>query len=132
MFKIARTNMQLLVVASATFSLVAPLSADAQGSQGQPRPIGIGIQVSTDSLLGGNITSIKVTKVVPGSQAQVAGISEGDEIVKIQGVPVVGADARSLKPQMSFTPGESKVLILRKQGGREYEAVLTKNPASKT
>jgi C-terminal processing protease CtpA/Prc len=132
MFSLVPPTKRLLAAIFAVTFLSFPAAGIAEGGESQSKPIGISIQVSTDSLFGGNVTSIKVTKVAPGSQAQHAGISEGDEVVKIQGVAVVGADARSLKSHMSFTPGEPKVLVLRKQGGREYEAVLVKGSPSKT
>ena len=70
------------------------------------------------------VTHIFITKVHPGTDADKAGLQEGDEIVKLDGEPVKGLDPRIVKDSplgrilLNRTPGEPlnlEVITHRKQ-----------------
>ena len=70
------------------------------------------------------VTHIFITKVHPGTDADKAGLQEGDEIVKLDGEPVKGLDPRIVKDSplgrilLNRTPGEAlnlEVITHRKQ-----------------
>jgi membrane-associated protease RseP (regulator of RpoE activity) len=70
------------------------------------------------------VTHIFITKVHPGTDADKAGLQEGDEIVKLDGKPVKGLDPRIIKDSplgrilLNRTPGEPlnlEVITHRKQ-----------------
>ena len=70
------------------------------------------------------MTHIFITKVHPGTDADKAGLQEGDEIVKLDGEPVKGLDPRIVKDSplgrilLNRTPGEAlnlEVITHRKQ-----------------
>jgi C-terminal processing protease CtpA/Prc len=67
-----------------------------------------------------------VDLVEPESQAQKAGLSLGDELIKVQDVIVPGTDASVLKPHMEFVSGKPKKLLFRRPNGQTYEAMLVK------
>lgn len=102
--------------AIATAALLAAVStlAAAAGSG----YLGIGLAVSGEGFfLNPTIRSVKVQKVSAGSPAAQAGIAEGDEIVEVEGRPVVGAKARDLQPYIERKVGETVRLTVRKPGG---------------
>ena len=103
-------------------------SARSVGAESTPKPIGISIEVDTDSLFGGKVNRIVVTKVAPESQAKAAGVTAGDEIVQLEGKVVQGVEAKALKPHMEFVPGKSKRIGLKRTDGSLYEVTLTKHP----
>jgi hypothetical protein len=70
------------------------------------------------------VTHIFITKVHPGTDADKAGLQEGDEIVKLDGEPVKGLDPRIVKDSplgrilLNRAPGEPlnlEVITHRKQ-----------------
>lgn len=70
------------------------------------------------------VTHIFITKVHPGTDADKAGLQEGDEIVKLDGEPVKGLDPRIVKDSplgrilLNRPPGEPlnlEVITHRKQ-----------------
>lgn len=92
----------------------------------QPRPIGFSLQVSTEGLFSPKVVKAVVGEVQPGSQAKAAGLSTGDELLRVEGIEVPGHDAYALKPHMEFVPGKPKRLMFRRSDGSTYEATLTK------
>ena len=103
-------------------------SAQSVGAESTPKPIGISVEVDTDSMFGGRVNKIVVTKVAPESQAKAAGVTAGDEIVQLEGKAIQGIEAKALKPQMEFAPGKPKRIGLKRNDGSLYEITLTKNP----
>ncbi len=88
--------------------------------------ISVALKVSADGFFNPKVTKAVVKSVESGSQAQAAGLSVGDELVRVEGVQVPGAQASDLKPHMEFEVGKPKKLVLRRPGGQEYEVTLTK------
>ncbi len=101
-------------------------------AQPSEKKIGFGIQVSTDGFLSSTIAKVAVTQVSPDSQALAAGVSAGDELVKIQDVTVPGNSAITLKEQMNFVPGIPKKITFKRSNGTEYEVIFIRAAAQKT
>ena len=98
-------------------------SALAQPAAGT---IGFSLQVQADGFFNPKVVKAWVKAVEPGSQAQAAGLAPGDELIRVEGVTVPGAEASALRPHMEFAPGKPKKLAFRRPGGQEYEAILVK------
>ena len=60
-----------------------------------------------------------------------AGVAAGDELVKIQEIPVPGNSASKLKEHMDFAPGVPKKITFRRSNGSEYEVVFTRAQPAK-
>jgi predicted metalloprotease with PDZ domain len=97
--------------------------ATAQQPSGR---IGFSLKVQADGFFNPKVTKIVVDLVEPESQAQKAGLSLGDELIKVQDVVVPGTDASVLKPHMEFVSGKPKKLVFRRPNGQTYEAMLVK------
>jgi predicted metalloprotease with PDZ domain len=97
--------------------------ATAQQPSGR---IGFSLKVQADGFFNPKVTKIVVDLVEPESQAQKAGLSLGDELIKVQDVIVPGTDASVLKPHMEFVSGKPKKLLFRRPNGQTYEAMLVK------
>jgi predicted metalloprotease with PDZ domain len=110
-----------------TLVLLIAAPCGAAFAQDKPAPpIGFGVKVFTEGLLGTTVAKVVVSQVAPDSQAQSAGLAVGDELIRVQGVQVPGGNALALKPLMEFVPGEPKKLVFKRPSGAEFEATLTK------
>jgi predicted metalloprotease with PDZ domain len=97
--------------------------ATAQQTSGK---IGFSLKVQADGIFNPRVTKIVVDLVEPESQAQKAGLALGDELIKVEDIEVLGADASVLKPNMKFVAGKPKKLIFKRVNGQIYEATLVK------
>lgn len=97
--------------------------ANAQQTLGR---IGFSLKVQADGFFNPKVTKVVVELVEPGSQAQIAGLALGDELIKVQDIEVPGTDASVLKPHMEFVSGKPKKLVFRRPNGQTYEATLVK------
>jgi C-terminal processing protease CtpA/Prc len=116
--------MKLTVLLAA--SIVATMLVCPAAAEPNSKPIGLSIEVDTDSVFGGKVNKVLVTKVSPASQASAAGVAAGDEVIQVHGKVVPGAEARSLKPQMEFIPGQPKRIAFKRVNGSVYEVTFTK------
>jgi len=120
---VALTSLFILV-------LLTPLqNVWAQPSDGK---IGFAVEVSTDGFFSSKITKVAISRVSPNSQALAAGVTAGDEIVKIQDISVPGNSTGKLKEHMDFVPGVPKKLTFKRANGTEYEVVFTRAAAPKS
>jgi len=95
-------------------------SASAAGEKGW---FGLGVKVEGDSFsFNPTLEKITVTKVMPSSPAAAAGLTAGDLLVEIQGLPIPGAKARDLKAAMNQSVGASLRLKV-KHGDGEPRAI---------
>lgn len=101
------------------------LAVASASSTAQSKPIGFSLQVSVDGTM---VAKAIVSKVQPDSQAKAAGLSSGDELIRVEGIEVPGNSASTLKPHMEFLPGKPKRLMFMRADGSTYEATLTKAP----
>jgi C-terminal processing protease CtpA/Prc len=82
--------------------------------------IGFSVEVEGDgSFFKPVIKSAKVSAVRSGSPAEAAGLKVGDEILKVQGVPIENANARHIAELIEVAPGEELRLDVRRSSGAE-------------
>jgi C-terminal processing protease CtpA/Prc len=86
---------------------------------------GFGLQVQADGFFNPKVIKVLVNLVEPGSQAHTAGLSLGDELIRVQDFSLPGTDTALLKPHMNFAQGMPKRLVFRRPNGQTYEATLT-------
>ena len=81
----------------------------------------IGVELDHDKDTG----AMSITKVIPGSPAEAAGLRVGDELYSLNGVKLVGAAEASLKQARGeWKPGQ-QVNYVVKRGGAEQRVSLT-------
>lgn len=91
--------------------------------------LGIAVAVSGEGAFWNpTISAVKVQKVNANSPAARAGIAAGDEIVEVQGKPVVGTKARELQPYMELGIGDTLRLVVRKPTGELQPLSLRAEP----
>jgi len=110
----------------ALLAIVLALAASFATAQSAGKSLGFSLQVSVDGIFSPKVAKAVVKSVEAGSQAQAAGLAVGDELIRVEGVQVLGAQASDLKPHMQFEVGKPKKLVLRRADGKEYEVTLTK------
>ena len=84
------------------------------------------VSVEADGFFDPVIKKITVTKVEKASLAETAGVLSGDEVVQVEGQPVVGKRAKEVQALMKFGPGETRTLRVKHPDGKESDAKLTK------
>lgn len=104
--------------------LISITQVHAQQSSGR---IGFSLNVQADGFFNPKVIKITVNQVEPGSQAQLAGLTIGDELIQVQDVEVPGAEASVLKPHIEFVKGKPKKLVFKRVNGQIYEATLVKS-----
>ena len=120
-YSMSARSLSKVALAALLLFIGMPLCHAGEGGR-----LGFSINVEADSIFNPVVTKIVVTGVKPGLLAATAGIVDGDEIIQIEGHPVVGSHAKELQPLMKFGAGETRTLRLKHAGGKEYEAKLTK------
>lgn len=86
--------------------------------------MGFSLHIETSGLLNPTINRATVKGVIAGSPAAKGGLSNGDELLAIDGVSLPGAEASKVRPLLSFTPDTSRRLTLRRPDGAHYETTL--------
>ena len=86
---------------------------------------GFGLQVQADGFFNPKVIKVLVNLVEPGSQADTADLSPGDELIRVQDLSLPGTDTALLKPHMNFVQGMAKRLVFKRPNGQTYEATLT-------
>ena len=105
--------------------------AIAVQAQDEPKPGTLGFAIDVDGdgfFLNPTLKTVTIKSVVPGRPAATAGIKPGDQIVEVEGRPVIGAKARDLQPLMKKNVGETLALRLRKPSGELYTVSLVAAP----
>jgi C-terminal processing protease CtpA/Prc len=116
-----------VLLAVAAF-LAFPIASQVQA---EPAPGTLGFAIDVDGegfFLNPTLKTVTIKSVVPGRPAATAGIKPGDQIVEVEGKPVLGAKARDLQPLMKKNVGETLVLRLRKPSGDLYVVSLVAAP----
>lgn len=63
---------------------------------------GFGLQVQADGFFNPKVIKVSVNLVEPGSQADTAGLSLGDELIRVQDLSLPGTDTALLKSHINF------------------------------
>lgn len=85
---------------------------------------GLTLELEIDGMFRPKIKSAMVKKVEENSAAEIAGIVEGQKILKIGDCAIPGCKASIAKKAMHKSPGEVVILVLQKENGEEYTAKL--------
>ena len=85
---------------------------------------GLGLQVQADGFFNPKVIKVLVNLVEPGSQADTAGLSPGDELIRVQDLSLPGTDMALIKFHIDFFQGMPKTLVFRRPSGQTYEATL--------
>lgn len=110
---------------SALGLLVLPFVAHRVTAQTPPAPsLGFSLDVQASGLLRPTIKKATVKDVVVGSPAERAGIGRGDELLSIDGIPLSGAEASTVRPLLTFKAGTTRLLRLRRADGSVYAVTL--------
>ena len=108
--------------------LALPITRQAQAQQ-VPGTFGFAIDVDGEGFfLNPTLRTVTIKSVVPGRPAATAGIKPGDQIVEVEGRPVLGAKAGDLQPLLKKNVGETLALRLRKPSGDLYVVSLVAAP----
>ena len=90
-------------------------------SAGERGYFGFGLQVATKGFfLSPEVTSLKISKVVPGTPADRVGIRAGDTILRVEDMVVLGSKALDLKARAARDVGQALHLQLRHADGQVF------------
>jgi len=86
----------------------------------------VGVELETD-----NPDGYEVTKVIPGSPAEAAGIQAGDILAALNGVPInKDNDEALMKARKEWKPGQTVTYTIKRSGGeRQVSLTLGSWPA---
>lgn len=112
---IRRLTLAFLILLGA----LAP-SLHAEGAKGW---LGFGLNVDADGFFHPVVRSIKVSKVLPGTPAEKAGIAVGDLLVEVGAIKVAGAKGDELQSAMHLTVGDT--VQLKIQHGADAPRAVT-------
>jgi C-terminal processing protease CtpA/Prc len=106
--------------------LLAQNPASAEFRRGR---LGFTVYVNVDgSYAKPVLKSVHVQEIEPGSPAEAGGLQVDDEIVQVEGKPLVGADAREVAAMVQVPPGERLRLVVRGRDGAERRVTLVAGP----
>jgi C-terminal processing protease CtpA/Prc len=117
-----------IVLAAVALSM-APLSLRA-ADKGW---FGFALNIDAEGVsLNPKLRSIKIDKIFPVSPAAKAGLAPGDMIVEIEGIPVEGAKADTLKAAIQKSVGETLRLKIKHGADASHDVSLiaASKPAS--
>jgi C-terminal processing protease CtpA/Prc len=117
----------LAVACSLTMLAQQPASAEFRRGR-----LGFTVYVAVDGSYAKPILkSVHVQEIEPGSPAEVGGLKVDDEIVRVQGQPLVGANARDVAAIVQVPPGERLRLVVRGSDGAERHVTIVAGPPVK-
>lgn len=86
---------------------------------------GFGVSLTTSGFpLNPTVKKIRIASVEPGTPAALSGIAANDEIIKFEGVAVVGRKAKDLKSLASRDVGQTLNLEMKRPDGTVYRTSL--------
>ena len=88
---------------------------------------GLGLQVQADGFFNPKVIKVLVNLVEAESQAHTAGLSLGDELIRVQDFSLPGTDTALLKPHMNFFKECQRGLYLEDQTDRHTKQPLLLN-----
>lgn len=113
-------------MACTALALIALQPASAETRRGR---VGFTVYVEVEGSYAKPILkSVHVQEIEPGSPAEAGGLKVDDEIVQVQGQPLVGANARDVAAIVQVPPGERLRLIVRGSDGAERHVTIVAGP----
>ena len=115
----------LTAVGVALLLLAQPLAmADARRGR-----LGFTVYVEVDGSYATPILkSVRVQEIEHGSPAEAGGLKVDDLILKAQGKPLQGANARTVATMVQVPPGEKLRLVVRGADGAERRVTIVAGP----
>lgn len=115
----------LAAVGVALLLLAQPL---AMADTGRGR-LGFTVYVEVDGSYATPILkSVRVQEIEPGSPAEAGGLRIDDLILKAQGKPLQGANARTVAAMIQVPPGERLRLVVRSTDGAQRHVTIVAGP----
>jgi C-terminal processing protease CtpA/Prc len=115
-----------LLAGAVVMLLMMQQVADAEVRRGR---LGFTVYVNVDgSYAKPVLKSVHVQEIEPGSPAEVGGLQVDDEIVEVEGKPLVGANAREVAAMVQVPPGERLRLVVRGRDGSERRVTIVAGP----
>jgi len=74
------------------------------------------------------LKSVRVQEIEPGSPAELGGLKVEDLILRVQGKPLTGANAREVAAMVQVPPGERLRLLVRSLDGAERHVTIVAGP----
>ena len=106
--------------------LFTQLSAAADDARGR---LGFTVYVQVDGSYAKPILkSVHVQEIEPGSPAEAGGLKIDDQILQVQGKPLVGANARDVAAMVQVPPGTKLRLVVRSTDGAERRVTIVAGP----
>ena len=103
----------IILLTSAAFSPVA---------RAQSSPPAAGPHKTVGAALQGDQDGVQVTKLVPGSPAEKAGLRVGDQVVTVSGIPILELDQATLRT-MADTAKSIIFVVMRDGQKNTFEVV---------
>ena len=91
--------------------------------------LGFTVYVEVDgSYVSPILKSVRVQEIEPGSPAEASGLKVEDVILRVQGKPLAGANARDVVSIVQVPPGERLQLLVRGTDGAERSVTIVAGP----
>ena len=74
------------------------------------------------------LKSVRVQEIEPDSPAQAAGLKIDDLILRVQGKPLAGANAREVAAMIQVPPGEKLRLVVHGSDGAQRHLTIVAGP----
>jgi len=116
----------ILAAICAACLLFAQPAAAADASRGR---LGFTVYVEVDGSYAKPILkSVRVQEIEPDSPAQAAGLKIDDLILRVQGKPLAGANAREVAAMIQVPPGEKLQLVVHGSDGTQRRVTIVAGP----
>jgi C-terminal processing protease CtpA/Prc len=117
---------RVLTAVGVSLSLLAQPLAMADAPRGR---LGFTVYVEVDgSYATPVLKSVRVQEIEPGSPAEAGGLKIDDLILKVQGKPLQGANARTVAAMVQVPPGERLRLVVRSTDGAQRHVTIVAGP----
>ena len=127
--RLSRAAVAPVLAVTCSVLLLAQQPASAEFRRGR---LGFTVYVEVDGSYAKPILkSVHVQEIEPGSPAEAGGLKVDDEIVQVQGQPLVGANPRDVAAIVQVPPGEQLRLVVRGSDGAERQVTIVAGPPVK-
>ena len=129
LWRLSRVGLAPVLAVACSLLLLVQQPASAEFRRGR---LGFTVYVEVDGSYAKPILkSVHVQEIEPGSPAEAGGLKVDDEIVQVQGQPLVGANARDVAAIVQVPPGERLRLVVRGSDGAERRVTIVAGPPVK-